>query len=52
MSGTDKYSSPYTMTVVKVTPQELVIRWKNGYDETGLVTIKSNAGKPWPATLK
>jgi len=52
MSGTDKYSSAYTMTVVSVNGTNLVIQWINGDGETGLVDIKSNAGTPWPATLR
>jgi hypothetical protein len=52
MSGTDKYSSSYSMTVVSVNGTNLVIQWLNGDGETGLVDIKSNAGKPWPAGLR
>jgi hypothetical protein len=52
MSGSDKYSSAYSMTVVSVNATNLVIQWLNGDGETGLVNIKSNAGKPWPSTLR
>ncbi|MAL14864.1 MAG: hypothetical protein CL554_15700 [Algoriphagus sp.] len=52
MSGSDKYSASYSMTVVSVNAQDLVIQWLNSDGETGLVTIKSNSGKPWPAGLR
>ncbi|WP_026967935.1 hypothetical protein [Algoriphagus terrigena] len=48
MSGADKYGVAYSMTVLSVTPTDLVFTWINGDDETGTVTVKSNAGKPWP----
>jgi hypothetical protein len=48
MSGADKYSASYSMTVVSADAQDLVIQWLNSDGETGLVTIKSNDGKPWP----
>lgn len=48
MSGADKYGASYSMTVVSADADNLVIQWINSDDETGLVTIKSNAGKPWP----
>ncbi|HSF54772.1 MAG TPA: hypothetical protein VLA71_13540 [Algoriphagus sp.] len=49
MSGADKYSVSYSMTVISSTPTDLVFTWINGDDETGTVTVKSNPGKPWPA---
>ncbi|MDF2156873.1 hypothetical protein [Algoriphagus sp. CAU 1675] len=52
MSGTDKYGGTYTMTVISANETDLVFQWLNSYDETGLVTVKSNAGKPWPADLR
>ena len=52
MSGADKYGDSYSMTVKSVTPALLTFEWKNTYGEFGTVAIKSNAGKPWPATLK
>ncbi|HAZ24301.1 MAG TPA: hypothetical protein DCY95_06350 [Algoriphagus sp.] len=52
MSGSDKYSASYSMTVVSVNAQDLVIQWLNSDGENGLVTIKSNSGKPWPAGLR
>lgn len=51
MSGSDKYSASYSMTVVSADADNLVIQWLNGDGETGLVTIKSNAGKPWPESI-
>lgn len=48
MSGTDKYGASYTMTIVSVTAEDLVFTWINSDNETGTVTMKSNAGKPWP----
>lgn len=52
MSGADKYGDSYSMVVKSVTPALLTFEWKNTYGEYGTVAIKSNAGKPWPATLK
>jgi hypothetical protein len=52
MSGADKYGDSYSMVVKSVTPALLTFEWKNTYGEFGTVAIKSNAGKPWPATLK
>jgi hypothetical protein len=52
MTGADKYSASYSMQVVSVSPTDLVIQWLNSDNETGLVTIKSNTGKPWPAGLR
>ncbi len=52
MSGADKYGDSYSMVVKSVTPALLTFEWKNTYGEFGTVAIKSNPGKPWPATLK
>jgi hypothetical protein len=52
MSGADKYGDSYSMVVKSVTPSVLTFEWKNTYGESGTVAVKSNAGKPWPATLK
>jgi hypothetical protein len=52
MSGADKYGDSYSMTVKSVTPSVLTFEWKNTYGESGIVAVKSNPGKPWPATLK
>jgi hypothetical protein len=52
MSGADKYGDSYSMTVKSVTPALLTFEWVNTYGESGIVAVKSNAGKPWPATLK
>ena len=52
MTGSDKYSATYSMTVLNVSATDLVIQWLNGDGETGKVTIKSNAGKPWPPGLR
>jgi hypothetical protein len=52
MSGADKYGDSYSMEVKSVTPSVLTFEWKNTYGESGTVALKSNAGKPWPATLK
>ena len=52
MSGADKYGDSYSMTVKSVTPALLTFEWVNTYGESGIVALKSNAGKPWPATLK
>ena len=52
MSGADKYGDSYSMVVKSVTPSVLTFEWKNTYGESGTVALKSNAGKPWPATLK
>ena len=52
MSGADKYGDTYSLTFKSVTPAVLTFEWKNTYGEFGTVAVKSNAGKPWPATLK
>jgi hypothetical protein len=52
MSGADKYGDSYSMEVKSVTPALLTFEWKNTYGESGTVAVKSNPGKPWPATLK
>lgn len=52
MSGADKYGVAYSMTVVSVSADNLVLTWLNGDGETGTTTIKSNDGKPWPSNLK
>ncbi|WP_075351869.1 hypothetical protein [Algoriphagus marinus] len=52
MSGADQYSSPYSMTFISSTPEVLTFRFLNGYGDTGIVKVKSNAGKPWPAGLR
>ena len=52
MSGVDQYSSPYTMKFISVTPEVLTFSVTNGYDDFMVVKVKSNAGKPWPATLR
>jgi hypothetical protein len=52
MSGADKYGDSYSMVVKSVTPSVLTFEWKNTYGESGTVAVKSNPGKPWPATIK
>lgn len=52
MSGADKYGDSYSMTFKSRTDAVLTFEWKNTYGEFGTVAVKSNAGKPWPATLK
>ncbi len=52
MSGADKYGDSYSMTFKSATATVLTFEWKNTYGEFGTVAVKSNAGKPWPATLK
>ena len=52
MGGVDQYSSPYKMTFISVTPELLTFSVTNGYDDFMVVKVKSNAGKPWPATLR
>jgi hypothetical protein len=51
MSGADKYGDSYSMTFKSRTDAVLTFEWKNTYGEFGTVAVKSNAGKPWPATL-
>ena len=51
MSGADKYGDSYSMTFISSTPTVLTFEWKNTYGEFGTVAVKSNAGKPWPATF-
>jgi hypothetical protein len=52
MSGADKYGDSYSMTFKSRTDAVLTFSWVNTYGEFGTVAVKSNAGKPWPATLK
>jgi hypothetical protein len=51
MSGADKYGDSYSMTFISSTATVLTFEWKNTYGEFGTVAVKSNAGKPWPATF-
>ena len=52
MSGADKYGGAYTMTVISADSENLVFQWFNTYDETGIVTVMANEGKPWPTGLR
>ena len=52
MAGVDQYSSHYKMTFISVTPELLTFSVTNGYNDFMVVKVKSNAGKPWPATLR
>ena len=52
MSGVDGYGSPYSMKFISVTPELLTFSVTNGYGDFMVVKVKSNAGKPWPATLR
>jgi len=52
MSGVDQYGSPYSMTVIKRTPEVLTFSFVNGYGDFSIVKVKSNPGKPWPASLR
>jgi hypothetical protein len=51
-SGADKYGVSYTFNFISNDGTNLVFGWVNGDGEKGTVTLKSNAGKPWPSTLK
>lgn len=51
MSGADKYGDSYSMTFISSTATVLTFEWRNTYGEFGTVAVKSNAGKPWPATF-
>lgn len=51
-SGADKYSVGYTFNFISNNGTDLVFQWVNADGEKGRVTLKSNAGKPWPSTLK
>jgi hypothetical protein len=51
-SGTDKYGDAYTFTFISNDGTNLVFRWTNASAETGQVTLKANAGKPWPSLLR
>ena len=52
MSGSDQYSSPYSMTFISATPEMLTFSFLNGYGDTAIINVKSNPGKPWPAGLR
>jgi len=51
-SGADKYGTGYTFNFVSNNGTDLVFGWVNGDGEKGRVSLKSNAGKPWPSTLR
>ncbi|OOG69568.1 hypothetical protein [Algoriphagus sp. A40] len=52
INGVDQYSSPYSMKFISVTPELLTFSVTNGYGDFMIVKVKSNAGKPWPSTLR
>lgn len=52
MNGVDQYSSPYSMKFISRTNEVLTFSVTNGYGDFMIVDVKSNAGKPWPATLR
>jgi hypothetical protein len=52
MSGVDQYGSPYSMKFISRTNELLTFSVTNGYGDFMIVDVKSNAGKPWPTTLK
>lgn len=52
INGVDQYSSPYSMTFISATPELLTFSVTNGYGDFMIVNVKSNAGKPWPSTLR
>jgi hypothetical protein len=52
MNGVDQYSSPYSMKFISRTPELLTFSVTNGYGDFMIVAVKSNPGKPWPATLR
>jgi hypothetical protein len=51
-AGADKYSDAYTFTFISNNGTDLVFRWRNASNETGVVTMKASASKPWPNTLR
>jgi len=52
MSGTDSFGDSYTFTYISSDATNLRFTWINTFGEGGTVTLKSNAEKPWPATLR
>jgi hypothetical protein len=52
MSGSDQDNGVYSMKFVSVTPEFLTFIVTNTFNESMVVRVKSNTGKPWPATLK
>ncbi len=52
MNGVDQYGSPYSMKFISRTPELLTFSVTNGYGDFMIVAVKSNPGKPWPATLR
>jgi hypothetical protein len=52
MSGVDQYGSPYEMKFISRTAEILTFSVENGYGDFSIIKVKSNPGKPWPATLK
>lgn len=51
-SGADKYGVSYKLNFVSNNGTDLVFVWINGDGEKGKVSLKANAGKPWPSTLR
>ncbi len=51
-AGADKYGDGYTFTFISNDGTDLTFRWRNASNETGVVTLRANAGKPWPNTLR
>ena len=52
ISGVDQYGSPYSMKFISRTNELLTFSVTNGYGDFMIVNVKSNAGKPWPTTLR
>ena len=52
MSGTDSYGDSYSMTVTSADANSISFDWINTWGEYGSVTVKSNAGNPWPAGIR
>jgi hypothetical protein len=52
MSGSDQDGGLYSMKFISSTPEFLSFTVNNTFGESMIIRVKSNAGKPWPATLK
>lgn len=52
MSGADKYGASYSMTVLSANADVIELQWVNSDNETGVVSVESNDGKPWPAGIR
>ncbi len=52
MSGSDKYSATYSMTVLSTSETIIELQWLNSDGETGIVSVMAPDGTVWPPGLR